>query len=386
MRSIHTLGIVGILVIPFSVSAFTFARLDADTIRATWENPEKQVRILIVPGHEPTYGGAEYRHLLERDMVVDLTNELLPHFQSDKRYELLVTRDKREWNPLLAGFFQTEWQNIISFIEHHKSAMARLVEHGYMISVENGVPHNNAPENVAVRLYGITRWANEQHIDIMLHLHFNDTASRRARTPGEYSGLSLYIPEQQYGNSAPSAALAQSIYNRLSRFIPTSDMPFEQAGIIESQDLIALGSFNTARSASVLIEYGYIYEQQFQDATIRALAMKELAYQTHQGVQDFFTKDFTARASSALFPYRFERTIARKTAPDTDIFRLQTALTLEGLYPPSGRARRDCPITGVFGVCTQTALRAFQARYGITGDGSILGPQTRAQLNTLYGK
>ena len=40
--------------------------------------PAKSIRILLVAGHEPHYGGAVYRDRFERDMTVQLSQFLVP--------------------------------------------------------------------------------------------------------------------------------------------------------------------------------------------------------------------------------------------------------------------------------------------------------------------
>ena len=56
----------------------------------------------------------------------------------------------------------------------------------------------------------------------------------------------------------------------------------------------------------------------------------------------------------------------------TDVTELQNRLTAEGVYAG--------PVTGYFGPLTQSAVKAYQAKYGIDQLG-IVGPATRANLN-----
>lgn len=59
-----------------------------------------------------------------------------------------------------------------------------------------------------------------------------------------------------------------------------------------------------------------------------------------------------------------------------DISQLQAYLIVEGVYP-------EALITGYFGPATQRAVRAFQAKYGLTQVGRV-GPATRAKLTELF--
>ena len=50
---------------------------------------------------------------------------------------------------------------------------------------------NIAPDEMGVRLYGINKWANENDIDIVIHVHFNDYPGRPRTGSGKYSGFSI---------------------------------------------------------------------------------------------------------------------------------------------------------------------------------------------------
>lgn len=71
--------------------------------------------------------------------------------------------------------------------------------------------------------------------------------------------------------------------------------------------------------------------------------------------------------------FRFTQTLNIGSQGD-EVTQLQNKLTTEGIY--SG------PITGYFGPLTQAAVKAFQAKYGISQTGTV-GPLTRGQLNSL---
>ena len=75
------------------------------TMPGATNNPK--VKILIMPGHEPNYGGAEFGGLKERDMNVDLANDLVQLLKTDPRYGVVVGRDKQEWNPDLQNILLT---------------------------------------------------------------------------------------------------------------------------------------------------------------------------------------------------------------------------------------------------------------------------------------
>ena len=344
----------------------------------------RKVRILLVPGHEPTYRGAEYGALKEREMTVELANDLAQFLSVNPKYEVMVTRDTNSWNPTLEAYFKHSWDQIISWQKDHRQEALRSV-----LKTPQPTPkvyHNSAPDDVAYRLYGITKWSNENAIDIALHIHFNDYPGHPWKVPGEYTGFSIYTPEAQYANSTTTRALAETVFRRLQKYNPVSDFPGESDGIVAERELIAVGANNTADAASMLIEYGYLYEQQFTDSHARELALKDLAFQTYLGLEDFFNPKNPSVAASAydtlLLPHTWKGPIADDSQAIGEIYALQTALLVDGVYPPGAKSMNDCPRTGKIGPCTKTAVQSFQKKYGISEKG--VGEKTILQLNKKY--
>ncbi len=247
-----------------------------------------KVRILLVPGHEPDYGGAEYRNLKERDMTVELADDLENLLNNNPHYQVFITRDAQAWNPIFTDYFKNNWNDILAWDKASQAEFSHLISIGSTTEDVPTIYHNTAPENVALRLYGITKWADENDIDITIHIHFNDNDRRNTSKPGIYSGFAIYVPATQYSNSSTTKAVADSIFKQLASVSKISNLPGESSGIVDEPDLIAIGANNTADAASMLIEYGYIYEPQFQAAASRAAAIASLAQQTYLGLQDFF--------------------------------------------------------------------------------------------------
>ncbi len=249
---------------------------------------QSKVRIFLVPGHEPDFGGTEFGNLKERDIVVDLAKYLEGFLKNNSHYEVVISRDKNSWNADLQKYFDDHWNDIKIFFSQNKNEMIRPINNGTVKKISNGVKHNSAPQNVALRLYGINKWANENKIDIVIHIHFNDYPRKNSLVSGRYSGFAIYIPEKQYSNSKTTNAVAYAVFKRLSKYNTVSNLPKEDSGLVEEQELIAIGSHNTLDAPSMLIEYGYIYESQFNDPNVREYKIKDLAFQTYLGIEDFF--------------------------------------------------------------------------------------------------
>ena len=349
---------------------------------------QAKIRILLVPGHEPDYGGAEFGSTKERDLTVELANNLQQILANNSKYQVFVTRGTTAWAPEFADYFKNSWQNIIDWVKAYQQESINLVS----VNSSNGKPrvyHNKAPQNVALRLYGITKWANENNIDIVIHIHFNDNPGHSSKTAGKYSGFTIYVPEKQYLNSTTTQAIAQTVFRRLVKYNPVSDLLGESNGITYEPDLIAIGAYNTADAASMLIEYGYIYEPQFTNPAVRDLALKDLAFQTYLGLQDFFdpsnTIDLANSYDTLVLPHEWRMPMSVKSPSSQDIFSLQTAFIYNGLYPPTKMGMNDCPRTGTMGACTKASLNAFQKKYGITGEVGVVGPNTLNILNREFG-
>ena len=366
----------------------TVAEIKANYIQAgNSSQTSKKVRILLVPGHEPNFGGAEYGDLKERNMTVELGQDLRQLLLGNNRYQVFITRDTTDWNSIFIDYFKNNWQVIGEWEKAHVTEINGLKNVGKYQTLTPSVIHNHAPTDVATRLYGIDKWVNENNIDIVIHIHFNDYPGHPSKKPGDYSGFTIYVPEKQYSNSVTTKALAETVMKRLAKYNPVSDLAGERSGIVEDQDLIAIGSYNTVDAASMLIEYGYIYEPQFQDQTLRSMAIKDLAFQTYLGLQDFFDDHSVVNSASAydtlLMPHQWNiASIGNKASPE--VYALQTALLLNGVYPPSNQSLNDCPRTGTIGPCTKSALDSFQKKYGINGENGEVGVRTIDQLNKLY--
>jgi len=342
---------------------------------------EDKMHILIVPGHEPNYGGTHFLGVYERDIVVELADDLQKFLDADPKYATTVTRDTKAWSPVFSDYFKTDWNDIVSW-ERTAKKVAAVVKTPGEKSVA-AVEHITVPQNVALRLYGITKWANDHNTDLMIHIHLNDDPDRRKNRAGAFTGIVIYTPARQYDNSAITKSIADAIFKRLTLYDPVSDLPQESKGLIDDPELIAVGANNTADSASILIEYGYIYEPQFMDPKIRHIALNDLAYKTYLGLQDFFKQNSNVTASSYYVPsvvYDWNTPVSGTKSDPKDIYALQTALIMDGDFPAK---KNSCPHSGVFGPCTKTSLQTFQKKYGLSDNGNE-NEKTFALLRQIY--
>ncbi len=350
----------------------------------------RKVRILIVPGHDEEFVGTSYRGVKEADLNVEVAQELYNRLSQDPRFDVLLTRTKEGYTSLFSNYFLQNRTAIQEFIAQKKDEMIAKLENGSITQID-GVPHNNAPTEVGIRLYGINKWANENNIDIVYHIHFNDNPNRPRDNPGPYQGFVIYVPERQYAHAAVSQEFGRAMFGELNKYYPQSNLARENAGVAEDQELIAIGASNTVtNSATVLAEYGYIYEPQFLNPVIRTGVIKDMAFQTFLGFHRFFgdQSDYRGKFDTTLLPYSWTSNLKEGILYNPDVLRLLAALRKEGLYPVAAMDRNDCRMTGHFDPCTKRALIAFQKKYKITSDPAVLGtfgPRTRQKLNLLFG-
>lgn len=351
------------------------------------QKTNSKIKLLIVPGHDDESGGTEFRGVKEAKINLELALNLVELLKNNDKFEVILVRDGNGYNPVFSNYFNNKRESIKEFSKKQKETMSELIRAGDVYSVE-GVIHNSAPAETALKLYGINKWANENAVDIVIHIHFNDdpTRNRKREAEGKYSGFAMYVPEFQYSNAKASRAVAESIFNQLAKFYPVSNFLLEQDGIVEDQKLIAIGAHNTLDPVGMLIEYGYIYESQFLNKKIRKAVIKELALQTYIGITDFFEAEnkLSLKYDTFTLPYKWEETLQKGEKNKESVLALQTALSLERLYPPTGFDRNKCPITGNFGNCTSLSLKNFQKKYDIKNEIDSVGESTKNKLNELY--
>ncbi len=318
--------------------------------------------------------------MYERNVVVDIADDLANLLAQNPHYDVMVARTKSAWNPILQTYFDTHALDISTFMQSQRAQMANYLASGSILPSADQVYHNDTPSLATLQLYGINKWVSDNGYDIVLHLHINDEPGHRARAAGPDTGFAVYVPDIQYSNAVASTAVGEAIAARLNAYHATSTLPVENAGVVPDQQLIAVGSNNSVDSAAVLIEYGYIYEPQFQDASVRPVALADYAYQTYLGLQDFFKDPPSRTYGSQSFPYDWSTVAGTRDEHGPGVYALQTALHYLGYYPPAGKGFSDCPISGTVGTCTRQVLKAYQQanRLGATG---TLGPQTRAALS-----
>ncbi len=355
-------------------------------LQTKYSTPERKVRVLIVPGHEPNFGGTEFGNLKEREMNVELAKYLGEFLKNNDHYDVMLARDNADWSPTFTKYFKDNWESIVAFLRDNRNETLHLIEVGKVIKATDKIYHNKARSDVALRLYGINKWENENAIDIAIHIHFNDYPRKNVSSSGKYSGFTIYIPERQYANNPTTKAVADKVFLRLAKYNGVSNLPIEDDGVVEEQDLIAIGAYNTTNSASMLIEYGYIYEPQFASEDVRHRTLKDLAFQTYLGLQDFFGSgnDVSFAYDTLMLPHEWRSEMTKSNNTTEDVLALQSALLVDGVYPGEGNTKNDCPRTGRIGPCTLGAIESFQKKYDIRGERGKVGEQTRKILNDRY--
>lgn len=84
-------------------SVFFQQSITAKEIQNTYEDAERRkraerVRVLIVPGHQPSRGGTAYGSVYERDVVVKIAEALGELLAADPHYEVMLARTQEGWH------------------------------------------------------------------------------------------------------------------------------------------------------------------------------------------------------------------------------------------------------------------------------------------------
>ncbi len=269
-------------------AAFFSKGLAVNDLVKKYDNTQEtgKIKILIVPGHEPAYGGTEYNGLVERDLNVQLADELGKKLKANQNFEVIFARDKKNWNPLIRNFVADNFTEIKNWRDAQEKEMGDLTAQG-LIKSNQDLSHNSVPGTSAIMLYGINKWAGDNKVDITIHVHFNDNPKVNGKP--KYEGFAIYVPEAQYSNSSSSVVLAQDLMAGLKQVSKVSNFKKEAGGVVEDQDLIAIGRFNTADSLAALIEYKYIYEKVLQAKSSRDSFITAAASSTASAIVNFFT-------------------------------------------------------------------------------------------------
>ena len=257
------------------------------TTSVTMPTSTKPFSILIVPGHDTNTGGAHYRDLYERDMVVDIADKISTLLSSDSSFKVMVARSKTAWNPILQGYFDSDKQAIIDFKNAHQAADKALMASGAKKAVPDMADHTDADATTSVELYGINKWAGENGIDLVIHLHLNDSGRKNMNQPGYYKGFTMFIPEKQMANATASRAIATDIYSDLKKDFTPETVSGRKDSLFEDQSLIAIGASGTLTKPAILIEYGYIYDKIFSTDALREKSYSDMAAQTVAGIRDY---------------------------------------------------------------------------------------------------
>lgn len=341
---------------------------------------DSNLKILIVPGHDNEYYGTSFEDIKEADLTLKIGSYLFDYLRQNKKFKVFIVMDENGYLPEFREYFKKEDENIQSFISEAVNFFHRLAGSGTIKKTEPPIEHVNANKITRKRLYGINKWANENDIDIVLHLHLNDYPGRQEL--GKYAGFSLYIPEKQMPNYSISYPLAEALLTQFSQHWPRSNFPKEKNILIEDQDLIALGSYGTLKSASIVIEYGYITEPRFRFEPF----LKEAALETSIALNKYFEKNdnLLSEEFTWIKPYRFSLFASYGDLNNINVAMMQAVLNKKGFYPPNGKTLHECPLSGNFKSCTLKALKNFQKDNNIEPSfGDFLGPKTIEALNSI---
>jgi N-acetylmuramoyl-L-alanine amidase len=253
-------------------------------------NQNKKIRILIVPGHEPNAGGAdEFKKIKERDLNLQLSKLIADKLASSQNMEIILARDDVGWNSDLKNYVETSSSTIMDWVFDMKNIMLSKINAGKVKLINPDMVHNEATDEAVLYLYATNKWIEENNIDLVLHVHFNNNPKINGRP--NYSGYCIYIPDKQYGNASSSRIFANYLNDEISKIENKSNMPQEKDIIIEDQQLIATGNYDTLKIPAAVVEYAYIYEPMMVSSTTRNKFMINAASSTATAIENYLSNN-----------------------------------------------------------------------------------------------
>lgn len=251
----------------------------------------KPIRILLVPGHDKSDWGGRYGNVKEESMNLVLATQIYNSLKQDKRFEVFITRNQSGYVKEFADYFKQNRSAILTWETKAKKVFQGEIASGTVVT-NVGAPHADAILDTALMLYGFNKWANENNIDAVIHVHFDDYPMPSVWDVGQYTGLTVYIPDAQMTNAKESTILGKDILDQLLMKYHKSTFKPESAGLVPDQKLIAMGSFGTLSASvrSVLIEYGYMYEKTFRTLALRQQAYTTMSDLTVKGIKNYYFK------------------------------------------------------------------------------------------------
>ena len=384
MRKFCSFFFISIFLFCFSITSYASGLDSYASLKTKYENGGP-IRVLLVPGHDNEFSGANYGGVREADMNLKLAKMINGYLSQDPNIQVTMARDDNGYNPDFLAYYNQNSSRIMQNVANQSALINEAIQNGE-IQIPDQVPHADATTTVVDELYTLNSWIDTKGFDLVLHIHFNDYGGRYADKTGKYSGFSVYVPDQRLINATTSQFFGDSIAKRLSATLYKSNDPAEKAGTdkagaIPDFYLIAMGSYNSVSTPRALVEYSYIYEPQLQNDFFNVTA-NVLARGTVAGVQDFLNgKKVAGKTNLDYFWQNNLSSIYKKAS--SQVLALQYGLSELGFYPAKGLPRSSCPFSGVFGPCTTKALSAFQASQGLKQTG-VTGPVTRQTLNNLF--
>ena len=253
--------------------------------------PTKKIKVLVVPGHEPNAGGAdEFKTIKERDLNLQLSEILKNDLSQNSNIEVILARDENGWNKDLENYVMTSSTTIMNWVLDMKNEMMSKVDAGIFKLINPDMKHNNATSDAVLYLYGTNKWIALNNIDLVLHVHFNSNPKINGKP--NFSGYCMYVPEKQYGNASSSRIFANYINEEISKIENKSTMPQEKDTIIEDQELIATGNYDTLKIPSVVVEYAYIYEPMMLSSSTRNIFINRAASSTAKAIENYIQNQF----------------------------------------------------------------------------------------------
>ena len=272
-----------------------------------------------------------------------MANEIYKIGGNDEHGQFPATPGKR--SPFVPGINRQIYEN-----EFNRAAKNKFLE----ACLRNGFTvFDVKPEFNDISISERVRRINRQNLTLLVTFAYNAFGESFNNS----SGLEVFYSPLNI-KAAESQRLAQNLYNNLIEGTQQNGRG------VKSLDV---GVLSNVICVSSLIEAGFMTNLREAQLMINPLFQTEVGEESCLGVCDYLNVEYVPRDNLQVYP-----TI--KNGSRGNFVTLLQFLLIQGRY--------NLSVDGIFGNGTETAVRNFQTRNGLTVDG-IVGPNTWKTLLTL---
>ncbi|MCH8986763.1 N-acetylmuramoyl-L-alanine amidase, partial [Patescibacteria group bacterium] len=139
----------------YLASLFFVNDLTSADVRAHYQ--QRNVSILIVPGHDNKNYGTWYKGMKEADLVAEIGENLYEYLARDGRFNVTLVRNRNGYTQEFSDYFTKQKNNIAFFIHSVWTYFNELTRTQQIAISPQKVHHNRVNRETQIALYGINK-------------------------------------------------------------------------------------------------------------------------------------------------------------------------------------------------------------------------------------